>query len=337
MNKPFLTVVIPTWNRCKYLKENLDILLPLVAQHKEDVSVYISDNASDDDTFDVINQAKAAYPQIVTSFRQSTNIGSARNFVDAVSKIDSTYFVLLGDDDYVMPFYFDFVLRILKENPQVDWLCYNGTRVDENNRFHSLRTNIHVNGHDKMYNDGAEMVKDLLDSITLMSQNVYRRELYLMGMDKIKADDYPGYSWFATMCFQIMGKQSCYCDIPLIENGYHYSDSPWAPNWPWYCVYGLGKLFKDMDEYHSGIYLSWMKTLNGQKEDRMGILNVINKNRPLYKGRISEMLKFSCTKLFAKQMSVYSKYPEFIAEIMDKAFRGYALVDRNMKVLLLSN
>jgi len=333
MTKPFLTIIIPTWNRCTYLKKNLEILLPLVDFHNEEVSVYISDNASDDDTPAVIEQAKAAYPQIVTSFRQSTNIGGQKNFVDAVSKIDSTYFVLLGDDDYVMPFYFDFVLRILKETPKTDWLCYNGTRVDNFNRFHSLRTSIHVSGHERIYNDGAEMVKDLLEGISLMSQNVYRRELFLEGMNRIKLDDYPGYLWFAIMCFQIVGKHSCYCDIPLIENGYNYSDSPWLPNWPWYCIYGLGKLFKDLDECYAGTYLSWMKALNGQKNGRMHILKVINQNRSLYGCRIREMLKYANTKLFSKQMFVYAKYPAFIATKLDKAYRGYALLDRNMKVL----
>ena len=333
MTKPFLTVVIPTWNRCKYLKENLDILLPLVAQHKEDVSVYISDNASDDDTPDVISQAKAAYPQIVTSFSQSTNIGSARNFVDAVSKIDSTYFVLLGDDDYVMPFYFDFVLQILKENPQVDWLCYNGMRVDFSNHFLPLCTDIRVNNHVRVYDNGAEMVKDFLDGISIMSQNVYRRELFLEGMNRIKPDDYPGYSWFAIMCLQIVGKQSCYCDLPLFENGFHFIKNPWIPNWPWYCVYGFGKLFSDLNKYHEGIYLSWINAF-GYRNSKRFILDVIRQNRSLYKGRISEMLRFACTKLFAKQMLVYAKYPGFIAKIMDKALRGYARLNKNMKVPL---
>lgn len=327
---PLLTVIIPTRNRCEYLKRNLEILLPLADLHKGDVYIYISDNASDDDTLVVIDQAKKAYPQLVTFYRQKTNIGGLNNFLDSISKIDSEYFVLLGDDDYIMPYYFDYVLHILKGHPDVDWLCYNGTRINENNIIFSLLTTSRVNNHIRLYEDGACMVRDFLNSITLMSQNIYKRELFLRGMSQISDDVYPGYTWFAIMCFQILGKPSIYCDIPLIENSFH-SNIPWSHNLPWFHVYTLGKLFRNLDEYNEEIYLEWMKTFNQQTDIKRYILKLISQNRREYKDRVPKMLPYACSKLYRCQLNIYTKYTAMLAKIFDKLLKGYAICNKNFK------
>ena len=330
MAKKMLTVIIPTWNRCEYLKKNLDILLPLAELHKEDVSVYISDNASDDDTPLVIEETKKSYPKLVTSFRQETNIGSARNFTDSISKIDSEYFVLLGDDDYIMPIYFDYVLRILKEHPDVDWLCYNGTRFKEDNCLLSPLTTKRVDNHEKFYKNGAEMVMEFTNSITLMSQNIYRRKLFNEAMECVKEETYPGYSWYATMCKQIVGKPSYHCDINLIEN-YCQSAVNWSHNLPLYHIYSLGKLFSQMEERCEGLYAAWMRTLNDQKEIRRIILDVMNRNRSLYRKKIKDMQKYTCSVLYAKQMYIYTMFPKGMAKILDKLLKGYSLLNKRMR------
>ena len=51
MTAPKLTVGIPTFNRARWLRETIDSVL---AQTYTDFRVIVSDNASDDDTPDVV-------------------------------------------------------------------------------------------------------------------------------------------------------------------------------------------------------------------------------------------------------------------------------------------
>ena len=47
LNSPILTIAIPTYNRCEFLQECLEYVIPQV---EDDMEVIVCDNASCDDT-----------------------------------------------------------------------------------------------------------------------------------------------------------------------------------------------------------------------------------------------------------------------------------------------
>ena len=95
---------IPTYNRAKYLKQNLDILTTQIKElHKEDeVEINISDNASTDETKQVSEACIAANPQLHISYHcNEKNLGPDGNFIAAMHLAKGEYSLLWGDDDFL--------------------------------------------------------------------------------------------------------------------------------------------------------------------------------------------------------------------------------------------
>ena len=61
MNRPLLSITIPTWNRAPILEIALSQLLPQLIEFKDSIELIISDNCSTDNTSEVINKFKLKF------------------------------------------------------------------------------------------------------------------------------------------------------------------------------------------------------------------------------------------------------------------------------------
>lgn len=92
-----VSVAIPTRNRVRYLMQALDSVL---GNGYSDFEIIVSDNASTDGT----NQLSLLYQRPeVRWFRQATDLGMVGNWNFCLSKATGGYFLLLSDDDQLMP------------------------------------------------------------------------------------------------------------------------------------------------------------------------------------------------------------------------------------------
>ena len=93
MNKPTLTIGIPTKNRHNLITVLLDdIFSQLTDEIRARVNVLISDNASDD-TYDIIvKKYSMLHPNVISYIRNETDIGFSAN-VDKVVQSASGDFV----------------------------------------------------------------------------------------------------------------------------------------------------------------------------------------------------------------------------------------------------
>ena len=108
---PLITVCIPTWNRSELLRASLQSVL---WQSVRDIEVIVSDNASDDDTADVIRSLDD--PRVVHD-RLDENIGLFGNMSRCLRLGSGTYRVVLPDDDLMLPGNLERKLRFLRDNP----------------------------------------------------------------------------------------------------------------------------------------------------------------------------------------------------------------------------
>jgi len=65
--KPLLSICIPTYNRAEYLDKSLASIVTQKEFHKEDVEVVISDNASTDNTEEIVRNYQNQYKNIIYS------------------------------------------------------------------------------------------------------------------------------------------------------------------------------------------------------------------------------------------------------------------------------
>lgn len=99
--RPLLTIAIPTFNRCRYLRQLLATLAPQLHGERR-VELIISDNASPDDTPAVITEFHSSGLPL-RYIRNIENIGSDRNFLQCYEAARSKYVWIMGDDDVIDP------------------------------------------------------------------------------------------------------------------------------------------------------------------------------------------------------------------------------------------
>jgi glycosyltransferase involved in cell wall biosynthesis len=111
MSDAMVTVAIPTYNRAALLRETLESVL---AQTHSNFHLLISDNASTDETADVV----ASYCDTRIEYvRREYNIGMNANFNHLIELTETEFLTLLPDDDLLYPDYLHSVLDVLQRNP----------------------------------------------------------------------------------------------------------------------------------------------------------------------------------------------------------------------------
>jgi glycosyltransferase involved in cell wall biosynthesis len=109
MSSARVTVAVPTRNRSELLRETLASVL---AQTYPDFRVIVGDNASDDDTQQVVQSIGDARVEYVRSDR---DIGHVRNFNRLIGLAQTEFLVLLPDDDLLYPNFLQRTVAALDE------------------------------------------------------------------------------------------------------------------------------------------------------------------------------------------------------------------------------
>lgn len=120
-----LSIYIPTWNRSNYLDQLLETLVKSAIGFEENIEIVISDNASDDDTFLVVEKYRLNYSYI-RYHRNKENIWEG-NYRQAPELCDGSYLWIIGDDDQVGENAICEVLSAIKEGPMtivIDYTVY---------------------------------------------------------------------------------------------------------------------------------------------------------------------------------------------------------------------
>lgn len=313
-NKLF-TIIIPTYNRCEMLKESLEIAIPQVRKFKEDVSLYISDNASTDNTKDVVDKYLKENQDVLSYYRHQENVGGQNNFRHAVRAVDSEYVCLLGDDDILFPNFVETIVNLLKENEEVGVINYNVMSVNYKLNNACLRERNIKKLSTTIYPSGKEFIYEHLRIPSLVSSNVFHRKQFIEQIDKIPVGTYPGYDWMAVLYNSCLSHKCIFVGWPLLLQRYP-QEQRWAIDAPWFYIYGFGRLFKDLDSQIPGLYEHWIEHSHKENYGMMNyLLQIVSQNKELYKERFDIMRPYMGTQeyetLFRLHLYHSQSYIEF--------------------------
>lgn len=112
--QPLLTIAIPTYNRAPYLERLLSSLQPQLA-HELSVELIISDNASSDNTSNLVNHFLDRGLTLKYIHNQ-TNIGADANIIQCFTVARGKYVWVFGDDDILVPNGLSRVMKFLHGN-----------------------------------------------------------------------------------------------------------------------------------------------------------------------------------------------------------------------------
>ncbi len=110
---PTISLCMPTYSRARQLSIALPALLEAVRTHSHgsEFEICVSDNASQDDTANVIARVVGQFDGMnVRCERQARNLGFAGNFAAVMRLAIGDTFVLLADDDELKPEALDLLL-----------------------------------------------------------------------------------------------------------------------------------------------------------------------------------------------------------------------------------
>lgn len=176
VDRPLLTIAIPTWNRARYLALNLVQLSSSGRDCLKCIEILICDNASSDDTENVIARSIASNLPI-RNIRNKKNIGSDCNIAQCFNLAKGHYVMILGDDDLLVDGALPVILGLLRSREYgVVSLRPYGYERDFKEEYPGGSGNIHE------FTDVGEFVVKLGMLSTLISSNVISKDL-LPGID----------------------------------------------------------------------------------------------------------------------------------------------------------
>ena len=111
--QPKVSICIPTYGRADVLQHVIESVLK---QTYSDFEVFISDDASPDNTADVVLGFK---DRRIRYNRNDYNLGVRRNWNFIIKKAYGEYILKLDDDDYIHPEFIEKTVSLLDKNPNV--------------------------------------------------------------------------------------------------------------------------------------------------------------------------------------------------------------------------
>jgi glycosyltransferase involved in cell wall biosynthesis len=127
MNLPFITVVIPLFNKKTTIRR---ALLSVLCQSIKDLEVIVVDDGSTDHSFEAIDDIEDPRLRLVKQTNQG--VSAARNLGVMLAKSD--YVAFLDADDYYKPDFLQHITTLIQQDPDAGIFCCRLEFVDENQK-----------------------------------------------------------------------------------------------------------------------------------------------------------------------------------------------------------
>ena len=131
--QPLVTVIIPTFRRPKRLRRAIQSVLN---QTYTNLRLAIFDNASGDETSEVVAEFGGVDSRVVYRCHPE-NIGALGNFNFGMTQVNTPFFSLLADDNYLLPEFLEEAIYCLNEHSEKTIFVGNVENVDEKGHFMS--------------------------------------------------------------------------------------------------------------------------------------------------------------------------------------------------------
>jgi len=135
--KPLVTIIIPTYNRAKYISKSIE---SAISQSYSNIEIIVADDASTDHTAEIA--AKFLAEPRLQYFRHPKNVGMAMNWrVCLFEHAKGDWFLILGDDDYLIdPQFIENAIKLADDNLEIKMVCAPGLVLYERYKRFAVQT-----------------------------------------------------------------------------------------------------------------------------------------------------------------------------------------------------
>lgn len=182
-----LSFNIPTYNRCYYLKKNIEIIASQIRENNlfTQVEINISDNASSDETELVVNNFIKENRDIKIKYcRNSHNEGPDANYIKTMKLAKGEYSILWGDDDFLKENALNFIVNKIKTS-DCNFFISNRSNIDGEGNFICEQSFFDENVKERVYDFDDEdqllsyfsSVRSLGGCFTFISSVIYKTDI----------------------------------------------------------------------------------------------------------------------------------------------------------------
>ncbi|MCK4446336.1 MAG: glycosyltransferase [Candidatus Marinimicrobia bacterium] len=234
--RPLLSICIPTYNRASYLRSVLNSIVHQASRFLEKVEIIVSDNASEDNTKEVVEEYQGYFPIIY--HRNDKNEGPARNVQILASRLSRGFFTwIIGDDDLVRSDGVERILKVIEDHQNVSFIFVNASPKSAEEYKSKLKNGIAYSEdfpdlnptkskytEDMVFNSFEELIDPDIDEVFLGSlmcavfkTDVWREYKKEIPFSKDLFDSLEGSYPHAFIFAQTMvGKKAYYLSYPVV-------------------------------------------------------------------------------------------------------------------------
>lgn len=106
-----VSILIPTYNREKYIEETI---FSALNQTYKNIEVIVVDNCSSDNTYQICQKIASKDARLLL-YKNSQNIGPVKNWIECLKKSSGEYVKILWSDDLIHPEYLSKTIHLFKD------------------------------------------------------------------------------------------------------------------------------------------------------------------------------------------------------------------------------
>ena len=163
-DQKLLSICIPTWNRAPILEKTLNNVISQALEFKDKVEICVSNNASTDNTKEVVMKFKEKYPDLIKYNENEKNLGCDRNILKVISMAEGRFAWPFGDRYFIVNGGLKEVINFIesikdKDDVGVAGVKHHQVMVDEKNDRKVKWTWVYKNKPDVFELSGKNMIE----------------------------------------------------------------------------------------------------------------------------------------------------------------------------------
>ena len=238
---PKLSICIITYNRSGCLKECLDSIMISVSGYESQIEIIVSDNASTDDTADIIRSFQITYPWI-RYHRNNTNIGGERNLFTAATMASGEYIWIFGDDDKMKK---EAIANVIKQIDAGYNLIICNYSVWAKDFSYIKKTNGLRLGCDEVFDNPDELMRRIGYHVGYISSIIIKKDVFFKcpASECLFYEEYGFPQIYAVYSGIFQHCNAIYISSTLVCNR---SENYGKIDWCKVFVVGMSKIFEDL-------------------------------------------------------------------------------------------
>lgn len=235
-----VSVVMATYNHSQYIEKALRSAVSQKVNFKYEIVV--GDDASLDDTAQIVARLYNEYPDIVIPVLREENLGAMSNVEDLLSRCNGEYIAFLeGDDFWISSEKLQKQVDFLDENSEYVACYHKNIKVDENGKTIVAKDDNYCKHHDYTIEEFSDFVLPGHTATMLVRKSVFENLYKNTDIQAvIKRHRYVAGDKLLSLYLLIVGKVYCFDDVMSAyrciekKNGTNFSSK-----YSWKKAYGL--------------------------------------------------------------------------------------------------